>query len=239
MLLNGCSYGAAWSEFPGINLSQNGGSFYRSVRTTVEYCATHGNPSAVLIPISFIDRQEFVCSGDRLEDREVEGPYNKSNSTNELYELNQALIMLKGVNYPIYDLFFLTLSMFCAWLDQQNIPYLIWDQCNNFKRSLISEYKAIKKLKYLEENKRIVPLFNFCANDYIHKNGGQLNDSETSDPVITHYTSEEYSTILGPFLNRYAAQHDLGIEGLDKIIVREQHDLPEKHNWLDYLREDP
>lgn len=209
LLLNGCSYGEVWTSFPGINISKSGGSFYRSVRTTVEYCATKGNPDTVLIPISYIERNEYVT--DISLDTEIEGPYLSSNSSEELYNLNESFVMLNDTDYASFDKFVLTLTFFCAWLDQQKIKYLIWDQCNKFDKVHLTGYKAINKLKYIEQNKNIVDLFNFCGNQYMYDNGAPVTDSETNIPYLVHY-EDQYYKVLASYLREYIKQHNLGID---------------------------
>lgn len=223
MLLNGCSYGAAWNHFPGVNLSQHGGSFYRSVRTTIEYCATYGNPSAVLIPITFIDRDEYITQIS--DDRTIEGPYNKSNTTGELKELNITFNMLHTSDFASYDKLVLTLTMFCAWLEQQNIPYMMWNQCNTFHANRFKNWKAFNKLKYISENNRIINLFEFHANTYMYKQGAKLNDPCTKQPDLTHYSKLDYENILVPYLQNYANKHNLNIPDISNPSLNDTEPL--------------
>ena len=209
LLLNGCSYGHVWQSFPGVNISKTGGSFYRSVRTTVEYCASNGNPNAVLIPITFIDRDEYITSIS--QDSIIEGPYSVSNSSTELKQLNETFNMLSDTSYATWDRFFLTLTLFCAWLEKQNIKYIIWDQCNKFNKVHLTGYKAINKFKYLEENKNIVDLFNFCANQYMYDNGAPITDPITNVPSYAHY-EDQYYKVLVNYLRDYIKQNNLGID---------------------------
>jgi len=231
-LLNGCSYGAAWTSFPGINISIGGGSFYRSVRTTMEFCATFGNPSAVLIPITFIGRDEYITTGGA--DRLIEGPYTESNSTEELRLLNIAFQMLDPIDYAAHDKFYVGIAMFSSWLEQQQIPYLMWNQCNKLEREHALDRHAVNKLKYVTENKNIIDIFDFCANEYIHQNGGQLDDASTNIPQYTHYTAPEYSTILAPFLNNYIQENNIDIPDLTEranpMALAELPD-PVMHAW--------
>ena len=103
LLLNGCSYGDYWHSFPGVNISKSGGSFYRSVRTTVEYCATRGNPDAVLIPVTFIDRDEYITSISL--DSIIQGPYSESSTSTDLKKLNETFKMLSDTSYATWDRF--------------------------------------------------------------------------------------------------------------------------------------
>ena len=238
LLLNGCSYGAEWKHFPGINLSQHGCSFYRCIRTTIEYCATHGNPDAVLIPITFLDRDEYITQVEK--DIEIEGPYNKSNTIGEIKKLNITFNMLHDSDYASYDKFFLQITMFASWLDQQKISYLMWNQCNLFDRNYIKKCRAINKLKYVENNKRIINLYEFCANSYMYNNGALLNDSCTNDPQIAHYSYIDYEKILVPFLQDYIQKNNLGITGINNTLpsIDELEEMkrttdPNQHSWID------
>ena len=190
-LLNGCSYGVAWSSFPGVNLSKAGGSFNRSIRTTMEWIAVNGKPSYVFIPISSCARFEL----SRIAvDSPIEGAYVTGR---EHYDI---LARISDSCYMTWDYMFMNIIMFSSWLEQQDIPYLMWDQCNNFDRIHIREFKAVKKLRWVEENSRVIDLFGFCGNLYMHENGAALLDSK--NPTINHYEDKDYS-ILKAYLDAY------------------------------------
>ena len=69
LLINGCSFGQVWvpddkfSQEIGcdtvVNISRPGTGFQRTVRTTIEWVAQNGNPSMVIIPITFSHRWEM------------------------------------------------------------------------------------------------------------------------------------------------------------------------------------
>jgi len=209
VLLNGCSYGCAWQSFPGVNLSMPGGSFYRSVRTTVEYAALYGAPDAVLVPITFIDRDEYAS--EIAQDKPIEGPYASSATVQELRQLNEAFNCLHDTNYGAWDRFFLQLVLFCAWLDQNNIKYLMWDSCNRFDRQHIQGYRAVEKLRYVEQNPGVIDLFRFCANQYMHEQGAQSRDPLSVRPEHRHYRDRDHG-ILHEKLRVYITENNLGIE---------------------------
>lgn len=195
LLLNGCSYGESWKSFPGVNLSKNGGSFYRSVRTTMEWIAVNGKPDYVFIPITFISRYE--ASKISL-DTAIEGPYEAGDQ--------KLTAQLSDTCYRDWDYAFMNIIMFSSWLEQQGIYYLMWDQCNDFEPVHITGFKAFEKLKWIENNPRIIPLFEFCGNQYMYDMGGKWSASDSHEiPSIRHYLDEAYP-ILKDYLDRYAKE---------------------------------
>ena len=195
LLLNGCSYGAAWKDFPGVNLSRGGGSFYRSIRTTMEWIAVNGKPAYVFIPITVCTRFEV---SKVVVDQPIEGAYDLAPF--EHYKIEG---QLSDSCYRSWDYLFMNIIMFASWLDQQGIKYLIWDQCNKFENVHITGFKAFEKLKWIQENPRIVPLFEFCGNQYMYDNGATYSKVDAKlEPQIRHYLPESY-TILKSYLDNY------------------------------------
>jgi len=195
LLLNGCSYGESWASFPGVNLSRDGGSFYRSVRTTLEWIAVNSKPNYVFIPITFVSRYE--ASKISL-DTAIEGPYEAGDQ--------KLTVQLSDTCYRDWDYAFMNIIMFSSWLEQQGINYLMWDQCNDFDSVAITGFKALEKLKWIDSNPRIIPLFDFCANKYMYKNGGKWHDGEQFyQPSVRHYVDSSYAS-LKEYLDRYIKQ---------------------------------
>jgi len=195
LLINGCSHGEGWRDFPGVNLSRSGGSFYRSIRTTMEWIAVNGKPTYVFIPITVCTRFEISKVG---VDQPIEGAYDLTPFDHYKIE-----VQLADSCYRSWDYLFMNAIMFASWLNQQEIKYLMWDQCNRFDPAHITGFKAFEKLKWLQENPRIVPLFEFCGNQYMHDNGGVSVPSDIKlEPFIRHYTPESY-TILKNYLDDY------------------------------------
>ena len=196
LLLNGCSYGWAWQSFPGVNLSLPGGSITRSVRTTIEWTVRNHKPEYVFIPVTFVQRFEI----SRIEQQNVpiEGTYIPGH-----YENYDLLAQISDSCYLSWDYAFMNIILLSAWLEQQGIKYLIWDQCNVFDRVHIKGFNGIEKIKLIEENSRIIPLFDFCGNQYMYENGGVWNSNDDHHkPNIRHYEDESYS-ILKEYLNKY------------------------------------
>ena len=197
LLLNGCSYGEAWKDFPGINLSKIGGSFIRSIRTTMEWIVSNKTKPYVFIPITQAAR--FEKSYVMQKNIAIEGSY--INSTEQDYETYTARI--SDSCYMQYDYIFMYIIMFSSWLQQQGIKYLMWDQCNMFDKKHIRGFNGMEKLKLVEENPRIIPLFTFCGNQYMYDNGGDCHsDDKKYAPNIRHYTNESY-VLLKTYLDRY------------------------------------
>lgn len=196
LFLNGCSYGQSWGSFPGTNLSQPGGSIDRSIRTTMEWCVRNYKPEWVFIPLSFVSR--FEVSRIEQLNLPIEGTYIPGQF--DYYEITA---QLSDSCYRSWDYAFMHIILFSAWLEQQGIKYLIWDQCNLFDKVHIQGFNGIEKLKLIEENPRIIPLFDFCGNQYMYENNGEWYDADSGlDPNIRHYKDKSYS-ILKEYLDNY------------------------------------
>jgi hypothetical protein len=97
--------------------------------------------------------------------------------------------------------------LFCGWLDNQQIKYLIFSSPNNlFKDNKI--VLAEEKIEYIRSNPYIVDIENWSANQYIYDHDGKCyKDENNIDPGCRHYTTESY-TILNKFIINYLKQHD-------------------------------
>ena len=197
LLLNGCSYGEVWTSFPGVNLSKSGGSISRSIRTTMEWVVTYGKPDYVFIPLTVCTRFEIA----RIMEQNV--PIEGAYILGEHYKHYDIMAELSDSCYLSWDYAFMNIILFSAWLEQQGIKYLIWDQCNCFDKTHIRGFKGLEKLKLLETNPRIIPLFDFCGNQYMYENGGIWNAIDDHlEPNIRHFNDESY-IILKEYLNKY------------------------------------
>ena len=213
ILLNGCSYGKAWLSFPGINLSISGGSFDRSIRTTVEYIATNPKPDAVLIPITFVERSEFIVHPEN--DNPIEGPYTSSAWDPELKKLQFDYCDIANTSNDFMDKFFVKLITFKGWLQSQNIPYLFWNSCNlfeDFKKEVYNS-KSIKKIKLIEDDPGVINLFEFTSNLYLYNNQGSYDSNDSNIiPEYRHYENSAYEKILKPYLQNYIKEKNLRIK---------------------------
>ena len=196
LLLSGCSYGWAWQSFPGTNISQSGGSIARSVRTTIEWIVANGNPDYVFIPLTLTNRFEIAKIME--QNIPIEGPYITGGHTH--YEIGAKL---SDSCYLGWDYAFMYITLLSAWLDQRGVKHLIWDQANMFDRKDIQGFNGMEKLKLVEANARIIPLFDFCGNQYIYDKGGAWQPVDDEElPCIRHYKDESYS-ILKEYLSKY------------------------------------
>ena len=202
MILNGCSYGEVWEDFPGVNLSKGGGSFIRSIRTTMEWIVRNNTkPSYVFIPITHVSR--FEKSYIMKQNIPVEGSY----FTNTPDDYATYTSKLSDSCYMQWDYAFMNIIMFSSWLEQQKIKYLFWDQCNMFDKKHIRGFNGMEKLKLVEQNKRIIPLFEFCGNQYMYENEGKWFDDDIKyEPSMRHYKNESY-VILKDYLDVYTKQN--------------------------------
>jgi hypothetical protein len=199
---------ASWASFVdeynnGINLAQPGSSFYRVVRTTMEFCANN-RVDRVLVGLPFIDRYELPSD---VADTKIEGPYVQS-TRDHIRDTALELYIDLGNNSTYYalDRYFTALIGFAAWLEQQQIKYTIWDMSNNFGNIDMSEYQSLDKIKYIKENKNIIDLFTFCGNLYLEQQGAVGDTTEYNIPAqFKHYTSDSYSQILKPFIEQHGA----------------------------------
>lgn len=222
LLVNGCSFTRCWNPSDSfvrslnctnvINLSKNGTSFQRSCRSTVEWIAQNSNPSFIIIPITFSHRWELALNED--EDI-IDGswlPLQNLNSLSENYKLEETTIkkLTKLVDeyYKIiptiktyWDKMFTEIIMFSGWLDSKNIPYLLFDMCNQFDKKHLKGYKGFKKIKLIEKNKKIIDLFKFCGNYYMWQSMNEEN-KKSIDPLTYHHYSNEYQK-LENYLQNY------------------------------------
>jgi len=206
MILNGCSYPENWHSFPGKNLSLWGTGYDRAFRTTIEYCASYGKPSYVFLAIPFIHRTEFVF--DIHNDKLIEGPYEHSQQNDELADFIFRFQAKSNTEYGMFDTFITRLIMFSSFLELHKIPYLIWNQCNLFDETEYRSYNAINKIKYIDNNLRIINLFEFNANEYLYNKGAPLEPG--TDCYNSHYDDKYWEEHLKPYLASYLEQNNLG-----------------------------
>jgi hypothetical protein len=222
LLINGCSYTECWHPSDSfvrslnctnvINLGKGGTSFQRSCRSTIEWVAQNGNPSFIIIPITFSHRWELALN--KKEDI-IDGswfPLQNSNFLSERYELEETTIKklkkLVDEYYKIiptiktyWDKMFTEIIMFSGWLDSKNIPYLLFDMCNQFDKKHLKGYKGFEKIKLIEKNKKIIDLFKFCGNYYMWQSMNEEN-KKSIDPLMYHHYSNEYQK-LENYLQNY------------------------------------
>ena len=211
LLLNGCSFGECWTPTDNffkslgcgevVNISKVATSFQRTCRSTVEWIAQNGNPSFVVIPITFAHRWELAISKTEdlidgawfpLQRKElIDAHKNALRSDVDVDRLKNMLDLYYGSILTInthWDKIFTEIIMLSSFLEHKNIKYLFFDMCNEFDKKHIKGYKGFNKVKLIESNKNIVDLFNFCGNRYMWNS---IDDNDNVD-VNTHHAPEQY-----------------------------------------------
>jgi len=226
LLINGCSFGECWTPTKNfiadlgcdnlVNISKPGTSFQRTYRSTIEWIAQNESPAMVLIPITFSHRWELSLNQD--EDM-IDGswiPLQTSNHISDQYNLQG--VQIKDVKklvddyYKIiptiktyWDRMFTDIIMMAGFLDQQNIPYLMWDMCNGFDKNHIKSYKGFQKIDFIEKNKRIIDIWKFCGNKFMRDT--MPSDLRHKTPEFAfHHAPEQYNE-LENYLIRYVNQN--------------------------------
>jgi len=231
LLLNGCSFAEFWHvsdelmQFFGCtdlrNIGKAGTSFQRTCRTTVEWIAQNGSPHFILIPITFSHRWELALN--KKEDY-IDGswmPLQNSNYLGEDFILQDTSINdvknLCDDYYKIipniktyWDKLFTEIIMLAGFLDNRNIPYLMWDMCNGFDKKHLTgnraKYKAFEKIKLIEDNKRIIDIWNFCGNRYMRSK--MSADSQKKTPKYAYHHQPTELKELEKYIISYAKSID-------------------------------
>jgi len=226
LLINGCSFGKSWTpstEFieslgcdDCVNISKVGTSFHRTCRSTVEWIAQNGDPHFVVIPITFWSRWEWTVSAiddqidglwfpiqraEYLESDPKEETVRKVDPDVDKDKLKKLIEYFNGISPTIrgfWDKLFTEAVLLSGFLDAHKVDYLMFDMCNEFDGIHLSDYKGFEKLKLLEENKKVIDLFNFCGNRYMWNS---LENKEKIDYNI-HHAPAQYR-ILEKYLLRY------------------------------------
>lgn len=210
--MNGCSYTAIWKPSDNFlqalgcanfkNIAMHGGSFQRTCRTTIEYFAKNPKPKFVMIPITFGYRFELAVGN--LDD-ELEGNWLPMRANNDLKQEQMAEDVSKEKidrlidNYygcipgkiTFLDKLFTDIILLCSFLDSQGVDYLMFDMCNSFEQDEIKKFKALDKLSFIKQNKKVIDLFEFCGNSFMWST---LTDQQKSrcDQTTHHHASLEY-----------------------------------------------
>ena len=223
LLINGCSFARCWNsseEFlkslscdQVINLGKDGGSLQRVVRTTVEWIAQNGPPKMVIIPIPLATRWELSIA--KNED-DIDGTWypmqlkeyldEKKISTLVDFKKLEKLTELYYGSIPdirtYWDSCFTDLILLSSFLEQTKINYLIFDMCNNFKMKHLKGYKGFEKIKLIDNNKKIIDLFGFCGNKYMHDiMKDKDKDKNEINPLMHHHSNKEYKELENYLLN--------------------------------------
>ena len=221
LLINGCSFANIWQPTENfikslncdrvVNLGKDGGSFQRAARTTIEWIAQNGNPDFVIIPIPPATRWELSISKN---DDVIDGTWypmqikqyldeEKISQLIDFKKLEKLTELYYGSIPDIrtyWDSCFTDLILLSSFLEQNKIDYLIFDMCNDFKISHLTGYKGFEKIKLINNNKKIIDLFEFCGNKYMYQNIKDKNKKEI-DLLMYHHSDKEYEDLENYLLN--------------------------------------
>ena len=219
LLMNGCSFTDIWKPSDDfvtalgcdkvVNLGIEATSFQRTVRSTIEWIVQNGKPTFVIAPITFSHRWELALN---LHDKPLEGswiPLQNSNFIKDDIELQgtnaEDLKKLVDDYYKIipniktyYDKTFTDIILFANYLENNGIKYLMFDMCNNFQKKDIEGYQGFEKVKLIEQNKNIIDIWNFCANEYMFNS---MNLKTDIDRYGHHHAPEQYKQLEDYILN--------------------------------------
>jgi len=214
LLLNGCSFGECWTptqEFVSAlgcertcNISKRATSFQRTCRSTIEWITQNGRPEFVIIPMTFSHRWELAIS--EKEDF-IDGawfPMQRKDfidnfeqlilKTIDKEKIRQLIDLYYGTIPDVrtyWDKMFTEIIMLSAFLDLHQIPYVMFDMCNEFNRKHIKGHKGFEKIQLIEDNKNIIDIFNFCGNRHMWNS---MPEKETHDFNI-HHAPTQYKTL--------------------------------------------
>jgi hypothetical protein len=223
LLINGCSFARIWKPEDSfvkslgcdiaVNIGKDGTSLPRTVRSTIEWIAQNGDPTFVLIPITLctrwelsIARKDDVLDGTWYPMQIREYLQKDKISTDVDFKRLEELSDLYYASIPnirtYYDRAFTDMIALCGFLDSRKVDYLMFDICNNFTTDHLIGYQGFEKIKFLNQNKKIIDIFNFCGNHFMWES---LQDSEkksNTDPYMHHHDLEQYQ-LLEKYLLSY------------------------------------
>ena len=74
----------------------------------------------------------------------------------------------------------------------------MFDMCNNFDKKDIEGYQGFEKLKLIEQNKNIIDLWTFCANEFMYLG---MESNTDIDRYGHHHAPEQYKQLEEAILN--------------------------------------
>lgn len=220
LLINGCSFANCWTGTETfqqklgcdkkINIGKNATSFQRTARSTIEWIAQNGNPKWVIIPITFLHRWELAIAkkDDPLDGTwfPLQGYYFVKEQLSELVGADRVEGLLTNYYSIIpdvrtsWDKGFTEIILLASFLEQRNINYLMFDMCNDFDKKHLVGYNGFEKLKFIENNMRIINLFEFCGNKFMWNTLSDERKKKT-DPFGYHHNGMQYSYLENYILN--------------------------------------
>ena len=214
-LINGCSFSAAWkpesdflkhfgqSNF--VNISKTGASFKRSARTTMEWVAQNGKPGLVILPITYAHRFEMAVANteDALDgawfpmQRSELIDQKKIHSSISADKLKTMLDLYYGSIADVrhfWETLFTDIITLSAWLETQNIPYIMFDMCNDFGKEHIKSLQGIQRFEFIYRNKNVLDLFSFCGNKMMWHSLDEKLRSKI-DSVAYHHSNKQFRVL--------------------------------------------
>lgn len=217
LLINGCSFGKCWTPSDKfisaldctshVNLSKVATGFQRTCRSTVEWIAQNGNPGFVIIPITYVTRVEMPTARcDKWDD--IDGNWipvqengmlpSDAHDPRRGIKMNvdhaQLISFYKQYHRLVHssigyvDKVLTEMITLGGLLESLQIPYLMFDMCNEFDEQLIYRHPHVNKVKLAIANKRIMNLFSFCGNKYMYL----LKGGKAGEPFNEHHKTQEY-----------------------------------------------
>ena len=204
------------------NISKPSTSFQRTARSTVEWVAQNGKPDVVVIPITFAHRWEMPIGSEKNFDKldgnwlplqvnsaiendicetNVEAFAKIGNDREKIKKIADLYFGLIKSTLGYWDKLFTEIITLSSFLDQQKIPYLMWDMCNDFDEDLLIDHPFVQKAQLIKQNRKIINIFSFCGNKYMWR----LKERNIKEPFNQHWGSQEY-------------------EGLESYILQYIHD---------------
>ena len=74
----------------------------------------------------------------------------------------------------------------------------MFNMCNNFDKKDIEGYQGFEKVKLIEQNKNIIDLWSFCANEYMFTT---MKSNTDIDRYGHHHDPEQYKQLEKHILN--------------------------------------
>lgn len=217
LLINGCSFGHIWkpnNDFVNSlgcdrveNISRPGSGFQRTVRTTIEWVAQHGDPGMVIIPITYAHRWEMPIVEDekvdsldgiwmplqasKVMESDQSGKINLVNNKEKIMRINDLYYGLISNTVGYWDKIFTEIICLSAFLEKHKIPYVMFDMCNDFDEHLLIDHPFVQKAQMIKQNKNIMNIFSFCGNKYMWR----TLQKPRPDSFNQHHSPREYKAL--------------------------------------------
>jgi hypothetical protein len=226
LLLNGCSYGAAWgTSLPVLakklnienyfNLSLPGSSNDRIFTSTIEYILTRPVDFAI-ISTTFWNRQSAPWNPKIESYNRHWVSYSPVGIKNLRYaNLNDQYIKYIedrykfDVNHKYMDMFFHDVICLSGFLTSRNIRHVIYSAPGDefLMSSSLKNHISEPKLKCIQENKSLINLDTWSSNLFLHEAGSTSTDVGVS-PSCKHYQGNENLPLV-EYLYNYIQQNNI------------------------------